>query len=216
VAKARVLTARRPRFDLLETLLHEPGAGWRNLPLHLERLRSSAAYFGFAYDETAVRAALEREAASAPDRATRIRLQLDRTGRITTGAAPLPSRPEPTHLALDDTPVDPADVLLFHKTSRRERYEAARARHPEADDVLLVNLRGEITETSIANVAALVGGVWRTPPLGSGLLPGTERAAALAEARVREGVITPQDLRDAQEIRLMNATGPWRRAVWDR
>ena len=35
----------------------------------------------------------------------------------------------------------------------RDRYEEARRRHPDADDVLLVNDRGEITESTIANVA---------------------------------------------------------------
>ena len=60
VAKARILTSRRPRFELLETLLHEPGSGFRRLDRHLERLRSSAAYFGFdCDDETVVREALE-------------------------------------------------------------------------------------------------------------------------------------------------------------
>jgi len=39
VAKARVLTARRPPVRLLETLAHEPGTGYRRLEEHLERLR---------------------------------------------------------------------------------------------------------------------------------------------------------------------------------
>src|SRR6266545_3837996 len=49
VAKARVLTARRPRFELLETLRHEPASGFRHLPEHLARLEASAHYFGFAF-----------------------------------------------------------------------------------------------------------------------------------------------------------------------
>ena len=213
VAKARVLTDRRPHLELLETLLHEPEAGLRRLDAHVARLRSSAAYFGFAFDERAVREALEREAASAPDGPSRVRLLLDRAGRITTASMPLAPRREPQRLAIDDDPVDPADVLLFHKTSRRERYEAARARHPDADDVLLVNRRGEITESTIANVAVRVRGRWITPPLTSGLLPGTERAALLDEGRIEQGMLRPEDLADAEEIRLMSATGPWRRAV---
>jgi para-aminobenzoate synthetase/4-amino-4-deoxychorismate lyase len=213
VAKARVLTERRPRFELLETLLHEPGSGLRRLDLHIDRLRGSAAYFGFMFDEQAVRDALDREAASIADRPSRIRLLLDRSGRITTASMAIASRPEPARLEVDDVPVDPGDVLLFHKTSRRERYEAARARHPDADDVLFVNRRGEVTESTIANVAARIGGRWITPPLQAGLLPGTERAALLADGSIEEGTLLRSDLDGARELRLMNATGPWRRAV---
>jgi para-aminobenzoate synthetase/4-amino-4-deoxychorismate lyase len=213
VAKARVLTERRPRFELLETLLHEPGSGLRRLDRHVERLRGSAAYFGFAFDEVSVREALDREAASIVDRPARIRLLLDRSGRITTASMALAPRPEPARLEVDDVPVDPGDVLLFHKTSRRERYEAARARHPDADDVLLVNLRDEVTESTIANIAAQIDGRWITPPLDAGLLPGTERAALLADGSIEEGTLLRTDLDRARELRLMNATGPWRRAV---
>ena len=109
--------------------------------------------------------------------------------------------------------MDPADVLLFHKTSRRERYEEARARHPDADDVLLINTGGEVTESTIANLAVLLDARWVTPPLDAGLLPGTERAALLAEGTIEEASLRPEDLARAEELRLMNATGPWRRAV---
>jgi para-aminobenzoate synthetase / 4-amino-4-deoxychorismate lyase len=213
VAKARILTSRRPRFELLETLLHEPGSGLRRLERHLERLRGSALYFGFHYDDAAVRDALSRVVATVPDRPARVRLLLDRAGRITTGAVPLPSRTEPVRLAIDDVPVDPADVLLFHKTSRRERYEEARARHPDADDVLLVNTRGEVTESTIANIVVLLDGRWVTPPLDAGVLPGTERAALLAEGTIEEAGLRPPDLAGADELRLVNATAAWRRAV---
>ena len=99
---------------------------------------------------------------------------------------PLASEPDVIRVAIDDEPQDPRDVFLFHKTSLRERYEEARRRHPDADDVLLVNDRGEITESTIANVAVRVDGRWRTPPLDAGLLPGIGRAVALEEGRLVE------------------------------
>ncbi|HEX6844983.1 MAG TPA: aminodeoxychorismate synthase component I, partial [Actinomycetota bacterium] len=148
VAKARVLTARRPAFRLLETLSHDPGIGFRRLDEHLRRLRDSASYFGYDLDVEAVLDALRREAARFPDRAARVRLEVDRRGRIDTGAAPMPVTPEPVRLAIDTShPVDPADIFLFHKTTLRAPYEEAMTRHPEADDVILVNVHGEVTET---------------------------------------------------------------------
>ncbi len=222
VAKARVLTARRPRFELLETLRHDPagddpshhGPGrFRRLDEHLARLRSSAEYFGFVYDEEAVRRELASAASRIPDRPARVRLLLDRRGAITTGAVAMPSSPEPVRLAIDEGhPVDPWDVLLFHKTSLRGRYDDARARHPGVDDVVLVNTRGEATETSTANLAVRVDDRWWTPSLDSGLLPGTERAALLADGTLVERPIPLALLRTADELAVLNASRGWRRA----
>jgi para-aminobenzoate synthetase / 4-amino-4-deoxychorismate lyase len=214
VAKARVLTARRPSFRLLETLGHDPTSGYRRLPEHLGRLAASAGYFGFAFDEDAIRAALDAEAARFPDRPSRIRLELDRRGAIVTGGAPLAPTPEPVRLALDLAhPVDPDDVFLFHKTTRRAPYEAAAARHPDADDAILVNTAGEVTETSRANLALLLDGRWVTPPRESGLLGGCERAALLADGSIAEARVTPEDLARAEELAYLNSVRGRLRAV---
>ncbi len=213
VAKARVLTARRPRFDLLETLLHEPGAGFRRLEGHLARLGSSAGYFGFRYDESAVRAALHDAAAVIADRPARVRLLLSRAGAISTGAMPLSPPTDPVRLAVDrEHRVDRADVLLFHKTSLRGLYEEARGRHPGVDDVVLVNARGELTETTIANLAVRLDGRWWTPPLDCGLLPGVERAALLADGTLAERVIGLGDLGRAEGLAVLSSVRGWRRA----
>ncbi|HEX6131480.1 MAG TPA: aminodeoxychorismate synthase component I [Actinomycetota bacterium] len=213
VAKARVLTARRPRFELLETLRHEPGTGFRRLPEHLARLRASAAYFGFRFDEGEVRRALDAAAAIVPDRPARVRLLLDRRGAVTTGAVPMPPSPEPVRLAVDvDHPVDPDDVMLFHKTTLRAPYDEARARHPDADDVVLVNVRGEATETTIANLALRLDGRWWTPPVDAGLLAGTERAALLADGTLAERTITVAELRMAEDLAVLSSVRGWRPA----
>jgi para-aminobenzoate synthetase / 4-amino-4-deoxychorismate lyase len=213
VAKARVLTARRPAFRLLETLRHDPEEGYRRLPEHLARLRDSASYHGFAYDEGTVLASLEREAARFPHKPARVRLLLDRRGRVDTGAAPLAASREPVRLAVDsDHPVDPADPFLFHKTTLRGRYDDAAARFPDADDVLLVNTRGEVTETTIANVAVRLDGRWRTPPLDAGVLPGCERAALVADGTLAEGTLTLEDLVRADGIAVLNSVRGMRAA----
>ncbi len=205
VAKSTVLTARRPRFELFETLRHDPARGFRHLDRHLARLSGSAAYFGFTFDERAVLEALQAEAARFPDRAARVRVAVDRAGRIDVGGSPLVPSTEPVRVAVDrDHPVDPADAMLFHKTTRRAPYEQARARHPDVDDVLLVNDRGEITESTIANVAALLEGTWVTPPLDAGLLPGVGREVALEEGWLRERTIRADDLSRAEALELVS------------
>ena len=214
LAKARVLTARRPPFRLLESLRFDPGDGYRRLDEHVRRLGSSARYFGFAFDDEAVRRALDLAAGRYVDRPAKVRLLLDRRGHVETGAAPAGPSVEPVRLAIDrDHPVDPADVLLFHKTTLRERYERAREAHPGVDDVLLVNTRGEVTEATIANLAFLAEGRWWTPPLAGGLLPGVRRAELLADGTLAERVVTREGLGSAEALALLSSVRGWRPAV---
>jgi para-aminobenzoate synthetase/4-amino-4-deoxychorismate lyase len=214
VAKAKVLTERRPRFDLYETMRHDPEGGLLNLERHLARLRGSAGYFGFRVDEARIATALEAELAPWHDRAARVRVTLDRRGAVTVKATALPPSPQPVRLALDSAePVDPSDPMLFHKTSRRRRYEEAAARHPDADDVVLTNTRGEITESTIANIAVQLDGRWVTPALDCGLLPGVGREVALEDGWLAEGVVTVEDLRRVEGLALVSDVRGRRDAV---
>jgi para-aminobenzoate synthetase/4-amino-4-deoxychorismate lyase len=213
VAKAKLLTARRPPFELLESIRADPGQPVRRLELHVDRLRDSAAYFGFAFDEGDVRAAIQ-DAVSGADRPVKIRLRLSRAGKIAMSSTPVDGgAPEPIRLAVDDVPVASTDVFVFHKTTLRRRYDEARARHPDADDTLLINEIGQITETSVANVAAKLDGRWWTPPIDAGLLPGTERAALLADGTLHERPISVEETRVAEELAVINSVRGWRRAA---
>jgi len=213
VAKARVLTARRPGFELLETMRFEPGDGVRHLERHVARLLASADHFGFDVDERAVREATEKSVASAPDRPCRVRLSLSRDGTVRVVCTPLAPEADPVRIAIDDVPQDPRDVFLFHKTSLRGRYREAADRHPDAEDVVLVNDRGEVTESTIANLAVRIEDRWWTPPLDCGLLPGIGREVALEEGRLAERRITVGEARSAERLALVSDTRGWRRAV---
>ena len=209
LAKARVLTTSRPAFELFETLRYGPDTGFAHLPEHLARLSSSARYFGFRVDEAAAVAALG--AAIEGRGAVRVRLTLRRDGTLTTEARDLPPPSErPLRLALDEEPVDPSDVFLFHKTTHRATYEQRRSRHPDTDDVLLVNTRGEVTESTIANLAVLLDGEWVTPPRDAGLLAGTYREILLREGRLSECTVTVEDLRRAEAVALVSSVRGWR------
>jgi para-aminobenzoate synthetase / 4-amino-4-deoxychorismate lyase len=215
LTKARVLSVRRPRFDLFESIRHEPAeGGFRHLDLHLRRLAASAAYFGFAYDESAVREALDKVADGASE-PLRVRLTLSREGTIDVAVSdPPPPSDGPVRVSLHEgEPVDPDDALLYHKTTLRERYEAAAAAHPNADDVLLVNTHGQITESAVANVAVQLDGRWWTPPIECGLLPGTGRAVALHDGSLAERAISVDDLHRAEGIALVSSVRGWRTAT---
>ncbi len=209
-AKARVLSAPAPEFALLETLLWRPGSGYFLLGRHLDRLAASARYFDFPLERAGVRERLERSAAAFAPVRHRVRLEARRDGRIEVAAEPSPCTGRSTwSLALDDRPVDASDPFLFHKTTHRRRYEEALARHPQADEVALWNARGELTESTRANLVLKLGGRWLTPPVSCGLLAGTYRAELLERGRIREQVMPIAALDEADEVLLINSVRGW-------
>jgi para-aminobenzoate synthetase / 4-amino-4-deoxychorismate lyase len=212
--KSRVLVERRPPFALFETLAWLPDERYRHLDEHLARLQASARYFGFVLDEDAIRTKLEKQAADASG-PKRVRLTLCRGGETTLEAAALPPAPDPPiRLAVvDEAPVDPRDIWLFHKTTRRAPYERRRDLRPDADDVLLVNAAGCVTESTIANLAVRLDGAWWTPPLEDGLLPGTYRAILVRDGTLRERSISVGEVRSAEELALVSSVRGWRPAV---
>jgi para-aminobenzoate synthetase/4-amino-4-deoxychorismate lyase len=156
---------------------------------------------------------VEKTVASAPPAPSRVRLALGKDGTVRVACTPFATEPDVVRVSLDDVPQDPRDVFLFHKTSRRQRYEEARRRHPDVDDVVLINGRAEVTESTIANVVARFEGRWVTPPIEAGLLPGIGRAVALDDGSVTEAPVTIEDLRSAEELALISDARGWRRAV---
>jgi para-aminobenzoate synthetase/4-amino-4-deoxychorismate lyase len=220
-AKARVLVDRRPEFELLETMRWEPSHGWWWLDRHLSRLSASARYFGFTFD----RDRIDKACATAVDGAAtpaRVRLTLARDGAVVAEADPVaealsvtPGREVPVVLAVDDEPVHPDDVFLYHKTTLRRPYLVRQRRHVRADDVVMLNERGEVTETTVGNIVALVDGRWVTPPLASGCLPGVMRSVLLDEGVIIEAPLTITDLRAADEIGVINSVRGWQRARVD-
>jgi para-aminobenzoate synthetase/4-amino-4-deoxychorismate lyase len=139
----------------------------------------------------------------------RIRILLTKDGHIDIEAHPIQPRRRRWRVALAAEPVDSSDVFLYHKTTNRAVYEAARAARPDVDDVLLWNARGEITESTIANVVVRLDGRLVTPPVSCGLLAGTLRDWLLARGRVVEGIITREDLARAEGIYLVNSVRGW-------
>ncbi|KAB8063291.1 aminodeoxychorismate synthase component I [Janthinobacterium violaceinigrum] len=208
--KARFLTGLANDFELFETLHASRTGGCRQQERHLARLAASCAYFGFAWDENAARAALQAACAQRPDDAPfRLRLALRQDGQCTVQSGALAALPDTVNvlLAPDATMAD--DLFLRHKSSVRARYDAAwRAAEAQgAFDMLFFNERGELTEGGRSNVFVKLDGRWHTPPLSCGLLPGVQRAAMLADPAwdAQETIITRAMLAQAEAIVVCNA-----------
>lgn len=209
--KAKVLDAAISSFDLLESLLWD--GDFFLLDRHLARLGESAAYFGYIFDEAHVRRELDRAVTGLCVQPMKVRLLLSKRGDVAIKAQAMePLRVQ--RISLAQHPVDENDVFLYHKTTNRGVYDTALDGVSGMDDVLLWNSRGEITESTRANVGVKLDGVWVTPPVESGLLAGTYRAALIEDGTLREQVVRVEDMKRAESVRLFNSVRTWIDTEW--
>jgi para-aminobenzoate synthetase/4-amino-4-deoxychorismate lyase len=206
-AKTAILTDDLPDVGLIETLRLEHGR-YPRLAFHLNRLETSARYFGFE-PAGALRSAAERTLADHARSTTasqRVRLVVYANAHIDLQGRSLdPAPAEPPRVALARSPVRRNNRFLFHKTTHRTVYEHHRAEDPEAFDVLLWNEDRELTEFTIGNVVVELDGVRLTPPRDCGLLAGAMRHELLAAGAIVERVVHVDDLQRATRIWLINS-----------
>ncbi|MFZ5761732.1 MAG: aminodeoxychorismate synthase component I [Thermodesulfobacteriota bacterium] len=219
--KGRFLSQPTPPFELIETMAWLPGEGYWLLDLHLARLLGSATLLGFQTDEATIRGELEAlDQTLGGSQRVRLTLRKDGTMRLSQGPCEPPRRDLAAALATGEAATlpqvvfspqgtDSREPLRYHKTSRREFYDAERARAVAAGfyEVLFVNERNEVTEGAITTLFVRRSGALLTPPLACGLLPGVFRRHLLATSPlpVVETVLTMDDLRHAEALYVGNS-----------
>ena len=223
VSKTQILRQVSPweDFALFETMAWCSHTGPAHLAEHLQRMARSAAYFGIDFSHSAALAAIscaaEQHAQTASEATYRLRLVLDGSGEFSAQLedAPLTSA-DVQKVALVPWQVYSKDPALAHKTTQRHVYAQARAAvvvaHGPATEPLLVNERGEVTETDIANVVFSLAGRLYTPPCSSGLLPGILREVLLQAGELQERVLLVEHLAEVEALYLINDLRGWRTA----
>ena len=219
LAKTKILGAVTVQtgIELFETLRWTPREGFSRLDRHLQRMRRSAEFFGVPMNFTCAHRALDQAIVGDPDLCLRVRLSLDIQGEFRVEWRELPERLSPDEaqpIRLTVNPIDSSDLYLRHKTSHREVYDQAVAEVPDGVEPILFNERGEITESAIANVVYRVGEDWFTPPVASGLLPGTFREELVEQGKLTPRVLRVEELKSVAELALVNGVRGWRKARW--
>jgi 4-amino-4-deoxychorismate lyase len=184
-------------FSLIETLRYEPEEGFVRLRLHLARLVRSARRLGFPAPRDVAVALQDAVADTAGPQ--RVRLVFDCTGRIEVTTADFVPLAAGTvwRVRIAGTRLDSGDKLIRAKTTRRAVYDRARAEYgpADADEVLLLNERGEVCEGTITSVFVDHGsGMLSTPPIACGLLAGVLRSELICARKARTARISPADL----------------------
>ncbi|MGQ9805469.1 MAG: aminodeoxychorismate synthase component I [Chlorobiales bacterium] len=205
--KANFLTKPAEEFALIESI--KLYGHYCFLEKHLARLKDSATYFGFKFDEDALRTALAQYAKRLDEKTPyKVRLVLAKSGQVKLSHEQI----EPTRgigkVAIAGARTNSADKFFYHKTTKRQIYdEASKLAHQLGlADFIFLNERGEVAEGAISNVFIEKAGRLYTPPIASGILAGVYRAYVLETHRyASERVVQFDELREAERIWICNA-----------
>ena len=202
---------RQHDFQLLETLLYVPDAGYTLLDEHVRRMERSARFFGFPITAEMARHKLAQEIPAFEKGMQRVRLLGNKDGGLHIEAFPIELSSSPVSLRLTLSPhhVSSADIFLRHKTTHRDLYnrEFARISKEGFEEVLFLNERNEVCEGAISNIFVKQPGQPQllTPPVTCGLLPGTLRATLLQNGKATEQLLTLENLHKAEQVFMGNS-----------
>jgi branched-chain amino acid aminotransferase len=206
---------------LFETMLVRDGA-IPLLPWHIRRLTQSAALLSIPLDAdrvTAAVGALVQAATASGEFALRLTLTrgpADRSG-YEPSLTPTPTllitcRPYqrasgPLSAITASVRNNPGSPICRHKTtSALERVVAkAEAARAGCDEALVLTPLGHVAEGSYTNLFIVKHGLWLTPPLSDGCLPGVMRRRVMELTHAVEWPITVDDLFRCERVYLTNA-----------
>ncbi len=200
--KANILAAPDPPVTLLETVRWNRAEGVFLYEGHRRRLQASARYFDIPLDGNGAEIVLEHatlhgriqeeiDSRETPGRVRdrsgewRVRILVNRNGLVvetapltdSTDAVDVAALPRRT-VTLSQDPVPPETPWVRHKTTNRAIYTCRKGEHPDVDDVILKNTRGNLTESTMANLLVVRSAesspqrYLATPPPSEGVLDG--------------------------------------------
>jgi para-aminobenzoate synthetase / 4-amino-4-deoxychorismate lyase len=197
-------------FSLLETILWENGEFFL-LDRHLSRITKSADHFSYPVDLTRLLAVLNNSASGFNASGKhRVRLLLERSGQLKASSSAVSDLPPlPVRIVFSEEKTEKTDIFLRHKTTRRELYDRklASVRKKGYFEIIFTNSEGEVTEGAFSNIIIKRGETYLTPPISSGVLPGTYREYLLDshEIPLKEQVLYMDDVLAAENIFIVNS-----------
>lgn len=207
-------------FGFFETILCKDGCPILLIE-HAKRLEHSCTSFSIPVPDFTEISSCIREFAlrNAKKGLSVVRVRVYRTGeRVSHMSLNLKDYPyaetmelEPCKLKVASTRRSRGSFLWKHKTNGRAELEQLReeAIREGFDDALILEFSDYVLETTRANVFALVGEEWVTPPADLGLLGGVVRNfllnSGLEGFRFREAPLKFEDLTRAREVLITNS-----------
>jgi len=199
--------ARRPFPDgsgIFETMRTENGLV-AEFGRHMRRALSAAQALAISMpDEETIRREVLQALAAEPHPLGRLRICISNNGLVVTHD-PYEELVEGGYLTFSPH-TSTAKGEQYKTYPYDDRYEIVdEARAHGFDDAMVFNIRNNVTETGISNLAFLFGSTWFTPPITAGILPGVMRAIAIERCGVEVRNIHISEVPYAAEVVLLGS-----------
>lgn len=210
--KAKFLNDIGSDFGILEAILWDEE--FKHLELHLKRLKKSAAYFGYNYDEDIIRAKLF-EYTKPLKTPSKIRLELRENGDLSLSHTPVITNDKPFLICLAEQIMDRKNPFLYHKTTNRGFYENELKKFSQKgyNEIIFLNDKGEITEGARTNIFIKKNNILYTPMVSCGLLNGILRQTLIEKGAI-ETILKSEDLLNADKIYVGNSIRGLKKAIF--
>lgn len=206
IAKSKVLKYKAPQFELLETMKLENGHIFL-LDYHLKRIKKSAHFFSFKYDERLVFQKMNELKRKNKLGIYRLRLRIGKNGTVKIDLHELNLTSQIEIVTLAKQPINKKSPYYYHKTTYRHMYEMFKIEG--YDDTLLWNEDGYVTEFINGNVVYQINDQKFTPPVDDGLLAGTFRKFLLENGQLTEKSLHKDELNQVEKLWLINSVREW-------
>jgi len=205
LGKAKFLLKTKKHFALIETMRIIKNKGYFLLLQHLSRLLNSCNFFKINCDISKIKNRLLKIKF---DNDYKIRLLVFPDGKFKIEKN-IYKENKSNLIDFSNFKTSSKNIFLYHKTTNREIYnkEYKNALKNGLFDVIFINEKDEITEGCISNIFIKKEGIFYTPPVKCGLLPGIYRNYLLNKdnKKYREKILFKKDILNADEIYLCNS-----------
>ncbi len=195
-------------FELFETMLVK-NREVLFLDKHIERLKSSADYFLFKYEEKSISKEIKKQLLLLkPYKSYRYKLLINKWGKITSEITEYAEDTSEKKIIISAKSVNSQNPFQYFKTTNRKLYDNELKQYHSKGffDVIFFNERNQLTEGGRTNIFIKKDETWYTPSLSSGILPGIYRNYLLQTDRnIKEDFLSKDDLISADEIILTNS-----------
>ena len=202
-----------PRFKLIETMLYND-RGLQSCSVHLDRLMHSGWNLHFSIDIVQIKDSLLKYCSrltTIGKQQYKIRLEVDHKSYFNISHKPLIMEDIiKVELFVCPEQIDSQNFLWQHKTtdqSTRGFYTNTYNKYLHNTinkELVYTNELKNITESCFYNLIIELNGIFFTPPVTDGLLPGIRRAKLIDSGELVERSITIDELKNATNIYLIN------------
>lgn len=176
---------------------------------HLERLRKTANYFLFVFDEKKINNRIKKIIDTLDySHKYKLKIVLSKTGEIKIEVEKISEELNNLSVIISRKIINSKNVFQYFKTTNRKIYDSELNKYKMKgfDEVIFLNEKGEVAEGSFTNIFIKKNDIYLTPPINSGILSGVYRKYFLVtNSNSREMKLSLQDLINADELIMVNS-----------